>query len=228
MVTAVAVAALGCAVGGAAVGPALAATAARVPGVSRGPGRTVLACVLAAVAFGGVAVRLLPDPAWRYGLPAYLVLAGTGVVLGLVDADTCRLPNEITLPAYVVVAALLVPASLVGAAPVGWAGLVRAAVGAALATAVYLLPALPARAPLGFGDVKLAGLLGLALAWLSWSDLALGIALGIVYGAAHGAAAMAVRRTGRRTVFPFGPGMLAGAFTAILVGNQLAAAYWRW
>lgn len=228
MDSAVDLAAVGCAVGGVAVGPALAAAAARVPGVSRGAGRTVLACVLAALAFGCVAVRLLPDPALRYALPAYLVLAGTGVVLGLIDADTCRLPDEITLPACLVVAVLLVPASLLGAAPVGWAGLIRAVLGAALATAVYLLPALPARAPLGFGDVKLAGLLGLALAWLSWSDLAVGVALGIAYGAAHGVAVMVIRRTGGRTVFPFGPGMLAGAFTAILIGDQLATAYWVW
>lgn len=228
MVSAIDLAALGCAGGGAVVGPALAATAARVPGVSRRTGRTVLACVLAAVAFGGIAVRLLPDPARRYALPAYLVLAGTGVVLWLVDADVRRLPDAVTLPAYLAVAALLVPASLLGADPVGWSGLLRSLIGAMLATAVYVALALPSSAPLGFGDVKLAGLLGLALAWLSWSSLAVGLVLGFAYGAAYGVVLLVRRQADLGTRIPFGPAMLAGAFTAILLGDRLVAAYLAW
>lgn len=213
----------GCALSGAAAGPALAATAARLPGVAP---RRWLAAALAAVAFGAVALRLLPDRALWYALPAFLALAGTAVLLWVVDADVRRLPDAITLPGYLVVALLLVPASLLG--PVGWAGLVRAAVGALVAAGLYLVLALPPSAPLGFGDVKLAGLLGLALAWLSWPALAVGIALGFLYGAVYGVALVVTRRAGMRTRIPFGPAMLAGAFTAIALGDQLAAVYRAW
>ena len=97
-----------------------------------------------------------------------------------------------------------------------------------LATAVYVALALPSSAPLGFGDVKLAGLLGLALAWLSWSALAVGLVLGFAYGAAYGAVLIARRRADLGTRIPFGPAMLAGAFTAILLGDRLVAAYLAW
>lgn len=180
---------------------------------------------LATVAFGAVAAGLLADPSRRYALPAFLVLAGAGVLLAVIDADVRRLPDAITLPAYPVVALLLVPASLLGVAAVGWSGLLRAALGALVAAAVYLLLCLAPGAQLGFGDVKLAGLLGLALGWLSWASLAVGLVLGFAYGAAYGLVLLLARRAGLRSRIPFGPAMLAGALTAVLVGDRLAAVY---
>ncbi|GIL30246.1 prepilin peptidase [Actinocatenispora comari] len=220
----VSLAALGCAAAGAAVGPALAATAARLPGVAAGGRRTVVVCVLTAVAFGGVAVGLVPDPVRRYGLPAFLVLAAAGVLLCVIDADLRRLPDAITLPAYPVVAALLAVASAIDGGP-GWAELARAGVGALAAAGLYLLLCLAPGSQLGFGDVKLAGLLGLALGWLSWSTLAVGVVLGFGYGGGYALVLLASRRAGLRTRIPFGPAMLAGALTAVLAGDWLAAGY---
>lgn len=225
MPAAVTLAALGCAGAGAAVGPGLAAMSARVPGVSSGPRRTLLVSALAMLAFGAVAGGLLTDPVRRYGLPAFLVLAAAGVLLAVIDSDVHRLPDAITLPAYPVVAVLLVPASLLGAASTGWSGLLRAAGGAAVAATVYLLLCLAPGAQLGFGDVKLAGLLGLALGWLSWATLAVGMVLGFAFGAAYGLTLLVVRRAGLRSRIPFGPAMLAGALTAVLLGDRLAGAY---
>lgn len=218
-------AALGCAGAGAAAGPALAATAGRLPGVATGPRRTVLVTCLAAGAFGVVALGLVGDPARRYALPAFLVLAAAGVLLTVIDADIRRLPDTITLPAYPAVAVLLVPASLLGTAAVGWPGLLRAVLGAVAAAAVYLVLCLAPGSQLGFGDVKLAGLLGLALGWLSWATLAVGVVLGFAYGAGYALVLLLSRRAGLRTRIPFGPAMLAGALTAVLVGDRLAAGY---
>ncbi|HEY3507322.1 MAG TPA: A24 family peptidase [Actinocatenispora sp.] len=222
---AIGLAALGCAGAGAVAGPALAATAARHPGVTTGTRRTVLVSALAAGAFGIVALGVLPDPARRYALPAFLVLAAAGVLLCVIDADIRRLPDTITLPAYPVVAVLLVPASLLGGAAVGWAGLLRAGLGALVAAALYLLLCLAPGSQLGFGDVKLAGLLGLALGWLSWATLAVGVLLGFAYGAGYAVVLLLSRRAGLRTRIPFGPAMLAGALTAVLLGDPLAAGY---
>ncbi len=225
MTAAVALATVGCAGAGAVAGPALAAAAAQVPGVSHGRRRTVLVAVLAAAAFGFVAAGLLPDPARRPALPAFLVLAAVGVALGVIDLDVHRLPDVLTLPSYPVVAALLVPGSLLGAAAVGWPGMVRAGCGALAAAGLYLLLCLAPRARLGFGDVKLAGLLGLALAWLSWRTLAVGLVLGFCFGAGHALVLLVLRRTGPRGQLPFGPAMLIGALVAVLVGDQMAASY---
>jgi leader peptidase (prepilin peptidase) / N-methyltransferase len=224
MLSTVAVTAVGCAGVGAALGPALAGTAARVPGVVRGTGRTVLVSGLAAAAFGGVVVGLLPDAARRYALPAFLVLAAAGVLLGVIDADVHRLPDMITLPAYPVVAALLVPASVLAGSSVGWGGLARAGAGALAAATLYAALCLPPSSPMGFGDVKLAGLLGLALGWLSWQTWMVGMVLGFGYGGLHGLAVLARRRAGSHRI-PFGPAMLVGALTAVLAGDHLLAAY---
>ena len=68
----------------------------------------------------------------------------------------------------------------------------------------------------GFGDVKLAGLAGLALGWLGWPTLALGAALGFVLCAVVSLGLLATRRIGLRSAICFGPFLLGGAMLAML------------
>lgn len=226
MVSVAGVAALGCAGAGAAVGPALAAGARRIPGVGGGLARTVLVSAVSTVVFGAIGWRLVPDPADRMALPAFLVLAAAGITLAVIDLDVRRLPDAITLPAYPVIAVLLTVAALLG--DPGWNALDtlgRAATGALASVLLYGLLSLPRSSQMGLGDVKLAGLLGLALGWLSWSALATGVVLGFGYGALYALGLLVTRRAGWRSRVPFGPAMLAGAFTAVLAGDWLVAAY---
>jgi leader peptidase (prepilin peptidase)/N-methyltransferase len=220
------VAALGCAGAGAAVGPALAAGARRIPGVGGGLARTLVVSAVSTVVFGAIGWRLVPDPADRMALPAFLALAAAGITLAVIDLDVRRLPDAITLPAYPVIAVLLTVATLL-TDPTEDAldTLGRAVVGAMASVLLYGLLSLPRSSQMGLGDVKLAGLLGLALGWLSWSALATGVVLGFGYGALYALALLVTRRAGWRTRVPFGPAMLAGAFTAVLAGDWLVAAY---
>jgi len=78
---------------------------------------------------------------------------------------------------------------------------------------------------MGFGDVKLAGVLGLYLGWLGWAEVVSGGFLGFLFGGVIGLGLMAVRRAGRKSQIPFGPFMLAGALVAILWGGALADLY---
>jgi leader peptidase (prepilin peptidase)/N-methyltransferase len=88
-----------------------------------------------------------------------------------------------------------------------------------LVTAYALLAVLP-RSGLGFGDVKLAGLLGTALALLGWGALAWGTALAFLSGGLMAAALLVTGRAKRNTPLPFGPHMLAGALVAaVLFGS---------
>ena len=173
-----------------------------------------------AALFVVMALRFGPDPV----LPAYLYLAGVGLALALIDLDCKRLPDALTLPSYPVLAALLA----VGAALGSDSGeLVRALLGGFAMYALYFALCFAYPAGMGFGDVKLAGVLGMATAWLGWGAWTVGVFLGFLYGGVWGLGLVLLRRGGRKTAVPFGPFMLLGALTAQLVGTQLAQAYLR-
>jgi leader peptidase (prepilin peptidase)/N-methyltransferase len=155
-------------------------------------------------------------------LPAFLYFAAAGVALALIDIDVRRLPNAIVLPSYPVIGVAL---ALSAAWSGDWWSLGHAAVGAAMLFALYFLVAFAYPAAMGFGDVKLAGVIGGVLAFLSWSALTIGAFAGFLLGAIFGVALIALRRGGRKTAIPFGPFMIAGALAAIFVAEPLAQAY---
>jgi leader peptidase (prepilin peptidase)/N-methyltransferase len=95
-----------------------------------------------------------------------------------------------------------------------------------LFTAFFVL-AFAYPAGMGFGDVKLAGVLGAVLAYLSWSTLAVGAFGGFLLGAVGGVALMAVGRGNRKTAIPFGPYLIVAALVAIFVAHPIADAYLR-
>lgn len=163
---------------------------------------------------------------WRIGaswaLPGFLALGWTMVVLSVIDLDTKRIPNVITIRAAPVVGVLLVVAALIEGQP--WTA-VRVLGGGAAAFAGMLVLALLARGGLGMGDVKLAGLLGLGLGHLSWAHVLLGIFGGFLIG---GVVAIGLLVTGvrsRKDAVPFGPSLCAGALATILFGRGLIGWY---
>lgn len=155
-------------------------------------------------------------------LPAYLYFAAIAVALAVIDVDVRRLPDAIVLPSYPALAGLLTFAAV-------WQddgpALIRAAAGAALLLLGYAAIAFTTPAAMGFGDVKLAGLIGGVLAYLSWPVLVVGAFAGFFLGAAYGVALIAIRRGTRKTAVPFGPFMLAGALLGIFVGEPVATAW---
>ncbi len=80
---------------------------------------------------------------------------------------------------------------------------------------------------MGFGDVKLSFVLGVALGWLGWGYVFLGLFLGFLYGAVIGMALIALRIRSRKDHVPFGPFLAAGTITAVLIGEALLDAYKR-
>lgn len=155
-------------------------------------------------------------------LPAFLHLGAIGVALALIDLDVKRLPNAIVLPSYPVAAVLLGVAAV---AQHDLGAYVRALVGMAALFGFYFLLVFIYPAGMGFGDVKLAGVLGLYLGWLGWEEVITGGFLGFLFGGVVGVGLMMARRAGRKSQIPFGPFMLAGALVAVLVGGALADLY---
>ena len=171
-----------------------------------------------AVVFVVLTLRIGLDAA----LPAYLYLGAIGVALALIDLDVKRLPNVIVLPSYVVGTVLLAIAAAIDG---DWPDLLRALLGMAALYGLYFGLALVYPAGMGFGDVKLAGVLGLYLGWLGWGEVVIGGFLGFLFGGLVGGVLMAIRRAGRKSQIPFGPFMLLGAFAAIVCGGALADLY---
>ena len=164
--------------------------------------------------------------AWRFGyawevLP-FLWLAGTAVALALIDLDHKRLPDVIVLPAYVVGGLALSAISLAGG-DVGSLG--RAALSAVGCFAFYFILLVAQPGGMGFGDVKLAGALGLYLGWLGWGALVVGVFSAFLLGGLFALGLLVGRRAGRKTRVPFGPWMLLGAAVGVAVGEPLWHAY---
>jgi leader peptidase (prepilin peptidase)/N-methyltransferase len=171
-----------------------------------------------AVLFAVMALRFGLD----WALPAYLYLAAVGLALALIDLDCKRLPDTLTLPSYPVTAALLGGAALAGSDS---GDFLKALLGGLAMFAVYFALCFAYPAGMGFGDVKLAGVLGMYTAWLGWGAWAVGLFLGFLLGGIFGIALIASRKGGRKTAVPFGPFMLLGALIAILIGPELAQGY---
>ncbi|HKT04241.1 MAG TPA: prepilin peptidase [Rugosimonospora sp.] len=171
-----------------------------------------------ALLFVAVSARLGP----RAELPAYLYLAAVAVALTLIDIDVRRLPNAIVLPSYAIAAVLLVPATLVHR---DWTDLVRGLIAMAALWSFYFALAWLYPGGMGFGDVKLAGLLGLYLGWLSWGAVLVGTFTGFLLGGTVGAVLLATRRATRKTALPFGPYMLVGALFAVFLAGPVADWY---
>jgi leader peptidase (prepilin peptidase)/N-methyltransferase len=156
-------------------------------------------------------------------LPAYLYFTAIAVALAVIDLRHRRLPNAIVLPSFPVLAALVIASAAVHR---DWAGLGRAGIGAAALWGGFLLIAVVHPAAMGLGDVKLAGLVGAVLGYLSWSTLILGTFAGFVLGAGFGVILIVRGRGTGKTAIAFGPFMLAGALLGIFVGAPLARFYW--
>lgn len=175
-----------------------------------------------AVAFAGVAAW------WRYGslpataVPAFAWFAAITVALTLIDIDHHRLPDAIVLPSYPVALALL---ALPTAVEQEWSRLGVAVAGGALLWVFYFVLVLIYPAGMGFGDVKLAGVLGLYLGWLGWPELVVGAMAGFTLGGVLSLLLLAAKVVTRKSMLPYGPFMLAGAWLAVAVGEPVTRWY---
>jgi leader peptidase (prepilin peptidase) / N-methyltransferase len=154
------------------------------------------------------------------GQPEILALGffgALGVALAAIDISVQRLPDHLTLPAYPILIALLAIASITSH---DVAALGRALLGGLALSGTFLLLALVRPGQLGGGDIKLAGLAGLALGWLGWPAVIAGAALGFVLSAVVSLGLLAARRATLRSAICFGPFLVGGAVLAALANGH--------
>ncbi|MGY5029872.1 prepilin peptidase [Streptomyces sp. 900116325] len=189
-------------------GDACAEPVARYAPAVLAPVATTLGCTALAAATG-------PRPE----LAIWLLLAPVAVLLATIDRRVHRLPDRLTLPLAGAAVVLLGGAALLPEHAGSW---LSALLGGLALGAFYLLLFLINPNGMGFGDVKLALSLGVALGWYGWAIVFAGGFAGFVLGAVYGLGLVILRRAGRRTGIPFGPFMIAGALLGILFGGLAA------
>ncbi|TCM44380.1 A24 family peptidase [Kribbella sp. VKM Ac-2568] len=183
-----------------------------------GPRAAYWCGVTAAVAGGLLGWSLGNSPA----LVAWLILAVVGAVLGYIDTRTRYLPSAIIWPSYLVVGLALVVGSAVSGE---WGSLRRAAIAGVIGFGVFYVLWYVFPRGVGFGDVRLSGLLSMALGWLGWGELVTGLYGGFFLGAVIGIVLTLAKVFKRKQLFPFGPFMLVGALIGVLVGGPLERLY---
>ncbi len=173
-----------------------------------------------AVLFAAVAARL----GFNWDLPAFLALFAGLLALACIDLELMILPKLVVYPTLALIAGLL----LLAAAVTGeWHNLLNAVIFAAGWFFVFFV--LNATNPryLGFGDVRLAPVLGLALGWLGWKYVVLGFFSANLIGAIVGLVLIATKRMRRDQQIPYGVFLALGTAFAVLVGPVIVTHFQR-
>ena len=181
--------------------------------------------VVMAATFAAVVARL----GWHPHTPPVLFLAAALVVLAAVDLRVYRIPDRINFPSMAIGFVAIGLAALVDGQPETAIG---AAVGGLLYSAMLFVAHLISPRGMGWGDVKLAWLMGFYLGWFGYEGgslgehllgpfraVLLGAAVGSVLGVVSGGA-YAIARRSTKVVFPYGPSLAAGCLIALVWGIE--------
>jgi leader peptidase (prepilin peptidase)/N-methyltransferase len=178
----------------------------RLGGLPTAPVRITTAAVTAALC-GAFSFRF----GLGFALPAFLFLAILGVQLSRIDVALHLLPNPLVLTLFAGGFLLLL---LPGLLNMQADDLLRAAFGALILFAGYLVLGLISPGAIGMGDVKLAAPVGLYLGYLGWSQLLYGGLLGFILNGL--VTVLLLSRKGRKKMaeVAHGPSML-GALAGV-------------
>ncbi|GAB1331668.1 prepilin peptidase [Streptomyces sennicomposti] len=166
---------------------------------------TAVVCALLAAATGA-----------RPELVVWLLLAPAAVLLATVDFAAHRLPDVLTLPLAAAALVLLGVAAVLPGASGSWTS---ALLGSPILAACYFVLFLISKG-FGFGDVKLALVLGAVLGWYGWAIVLVGTFAGYLFGALYGIGLMLAGRADRTSRIPFGPFLLAGTLAGVFLGSH--------
>jgi prepilin signal peptidase PulO-like enzyme (type II secretory pathway) len=158
---------------------------------------------------------------WRYGLsPALGIMAFYAclfIIISVIDMEHGLILNKVVYPSLVV-------ALLLALVPQPWLAerlvdrVANAALGGGIGFGIFLLIAVVSRGGMGWGDVKLVGLIGLATGFpLVFFSIILGAILGAVVAVAL---VVAKKRTFKETL-PFGPFLALAAMVTLLWGSNI-------
>ncbi|MGH2830091.1 MAG: prepilin peptidase, partial [Actinomycetota bacterium] len=132
---------------------------------------------------------------------AFMPFLGALVCLSVVDLERRLIPNRILYPALGIGGVLIAIAAATGP---GWGTFGRAVAAGLVSFAVFNVIHLVSPAGMGYGDVRLSGLIGFHLGYLGWGRVYAGFLVGFLVGSVAGIGLMLAGKAGRKTAVPFG------------------------
>jgi len=170
--------------------------------------------VACAALFAGTAARF----GYEWVVPAFLALFAGLLALSVIDVQTLRLPKAVVYVDSIIVAALLLLATAITHT---WHQFGVGVICAAVWFVLFFGLNFASPRMLGFGDVRLAPVLGLALGWLGVGYVVLGFLAANLIGAVIGVVLIASKRMSRNEQIPYGVFLAAGCAVAVFAGPWL-------
>ena len=163
---------------------------------------------------------------WHFGLGPELGImafyACLFIVVFVIDLERGLILNKVVYPAMIV-------ALLLALVPQPWLtrwivinGVANAALGGGVGFAIFVVIAIVSRGGMGWGDVKLVALIGLAV---GFPLVLFSIIVGAILGSIVALALMIARKRRFRETLPFGPFLALAAMITLLWGSDVLSWY---
>ncbi len=161
---------------------------------------------------------------WQYGLSADFAITASYcylfIVLMVIDLEHKLILNKIVYPAMVVAVIIsilkLLPQS--GIIPLLWPEAVNGIIGGGIGFVFLLIPALIYRGGMGWGDVKMAALIGLAV---GFPLVFVALVMGLILGGLVAGILLLFKIKGRKEPIPFGPFLSLTTMVTLLWGYDI-------
>jgi leader peptidase (prepilin peptidase)/N-methyltransferase len=141
------------------------------------------------------------------------------VVISITDLSHRLVPRRLIYGALTLIVPLLVATSAVDHT---WHSLDGALIGGLVAFGLFFAIWWFIPRGMGYGDVRLAGLIGIATGYLSLLHAYLAFLGGFIIGLLFGVGMMVVFGSGRKTRIPFAPALAIGAVIGVFWGAGIA------
>jgi leader peptidase (prepilin peptidase)/N-methyltransferase len=163
---------------------------------------------------------------WRFGLSVELAVAlfyiCIFIVIMVIDWEKGLILNKIVLPAIgaAIVISAIFSIFLPDVELVPFIG--RAAAGGGIGLGIFLLIVIVSRGGMGWGDVKLAALIGLAT---GFPLVFIALLIGVILGGVVAVILLLFKIKKRKQAIPFGPFLALAAIATLLWGNNILSWY---
>jgi leader peptidase (prepilin peptidase)/N-methyltransferase len=155
---------------------------------------------------------------WNFGLSAELAVAifycCLFLVLLVIDLEHGIIPNKLVYPSLVIALVLSIFLSQTGIVP----GIKDAGIGFVIGLGLFLLIVLISRGGMGWGDVKMAALIGLVT---GYPLVFVALFLAVVLGGLVAGILLLFKLRKRKEGIPFAPYLSLGAIITLLFGNYI-------